>query len=172
MNRGCKISGIVIILAMTMAFWFFYNKIIRKSNGDSFEGTLFNFPNSIKCLFPNVSYKEHKNICEDADFDGWSVLHVILYVLMGALFPNEYVLVLILSIFSEMWEYVSGWGARWIVDPLVNLSSYWVGSQISKKYDLDICKRYKIPGRYTFIGLVMLSIFMILNNPDFIGLKE
>ena len=171
-NTNCKVSGMIIILAASMGFWFMYNTILRKHHGDSFDFTVFKFPQSIKCMFPNVALKEYKNKCNDADFDGWSVLHVLLYTVMGMLFPGEYVIVLFLSILSELWEYMSGWRARWIVDPLVNLGSYWVGSQLSYRYKWDLCQKYQIPNKYAFMGMIFLCLFVLINNPDFIGLEE
>nr|QBK87869.1 MAG: hypothetical protein LCMAC202_02300 [Marseillevirus LCMAC202] len=116
---------LALSMALSMAFWFFYNKSLRKHNGDSFEFT-------IQVSTSYVSLKEYKNDCDDADFDGWSVLHVILYILMGMLFPGEYIIVLFLSIFSELWKYLS----RWIVDPVVNL----VTGLVVRSADLDFCK--------------------------------
>ncbi len=171
-NTHCKVSGMIIILGLSMASWFFYNKFHRKHNGDSFEFTVFKFPHQMKCLFPNVALKEYKNDCDNADFDGWSVLHVILYTIMGILFPGEYIIVLFLSIFSELWEYLSGWRARWIVDPIVNIVSYWIGSRISYHYNWDLCKKYQISGWYSFGGMLVLSTFVMINNPNFIGLEK
>lgn len=164
--------GIIICITFSMIFWFCYNRYIRKYNGDKFEFTLFKFPKQIKCLYPNVALKEKKNICEDADFDGWSILHVILYFFMGLIFPGEYIFVIIISFISELWEYISGWRARWLVDPLVNFSSYFIASQLSYKYNLDFCSKYKIKDQYALISSLILILFLFINNPKYIGLKD
>ncbi len=45
-----------------------------------------------------------KKIC-DADFcDGWTILHVLLYLLFGYFFPDRHLLFLIVSIIWELFE--------------------------------------------------------------------
>lgn len=87
---------------------------------------IINIPYSVKCTIGD------KN-CEDGDITSWTIGHFIIYMIVGLFVPNCYVEVLIISIACEMLESALGHTSKFIVDPIINLIGYTIGSQFSRK---------------------------------------
>lgn len=85
-------------------------------------------PHKIKCMF-----NERK--CEEGDFNSWSVMHFVIYLIAGFLFPNRYIFFLIISLSCELFELkVIGHNAKWILDPTTNMLGYVIGSLLVDLY--------------------------------------
>jgi hypothetical protein len=77
------------------------------------------------------------NNCNNEDLDGWSIMHIMIYFTLGLFLPNAHLEVLGISIVSELWEYVIGWRARWILDPITNMFGYHMGTLVAKYYNIS-----------------------------------
>lgn len=96
--------------------------------------------------------------------DGWSIGHFAIYFTIGLFVPNAYLLVLGVSVMTELWEYIYGWRARWLLDPIVNLSGYACGTLIGQPYTIRGFDTVK-----TTIGLsVLLFVIIQVNHPSLI----
>ena len=72
--------------------------------------------------------------------DGWSINHLCIYLVTGMLFPNEYLMVFLLSLICEIMEILGRSRGR-LSDIIVNLVGYLIGSLLSTiiiiNFDID-----------------------------------
>ena len=115
---------------------------------------LFSF---IRCTFLKfginidfLSYNKQNNLI----LNGWATSHFILYLIVGYLYPNEYLYVFSLGIIWEIYEYLFAKDKIFIsniykflcgekdgimqmvynkYDPLINLVGYIIGNFLSKR---------------------------------------
>lgn len=122
-------------------------------------------PHWMSCGIPFVSRNPKKNHCENVKFDGWSMGHVLIYITIGMVLPGYWLEILILSLACEMFEYVVGWRARWIIDPTANLVGYLIGHliYINLRGFTWISKT-----QTTMIIISLLAIILFLNQPSMI----
>ena len=83
----------------------------------------------------------------------WSILHVLYYIFRGIITPNLYYYNLINSVLFEIYEYKSK--CHDVMDVFINMSSYYIGSKISKYY-IEL-KRHT-DNNYLFLNVFMLCL--------------
>jgi TctA family transporter len=133
---------------------------------------LIHVPPSIQNLTPHVSLNPKKNDPKLLNIDGWSIGHIMVYISIGLFFPGKYLAVLVISILCEAYEYAVGWRARWLLDPVVNMVGYILGSLIEKYYKHDFYKRMKNVLMFHHIGcsfslVTLLLLILFVNQPQF-----
>ena len=69
--------------------------------------------------------------CDDSDIDGWSLVHVLIYITIGMVLPGYLGVVLVVSLLCEAFEFAVGLRARWWQDPLANCLGYAIGSALA-----------------------------------------
>jgi hypothetical protein len=87
------------------------------------EGCIFEMPYGAKCLFGEMD-------CEKADFTLFSVIHIVSYIIIGYFIPDQYLIILIVSILCEFLEYFMGFQSKFILDPIINIAGYFIGSTL------------------------------------------
>ncbi len=87
---------------------------------------LVEVPYSVKCAIGD-------NNCKDGDITSWTIGHFIIYMIVGLYVPHCYVEVLVISIVCEMLESALGHTSKFIVDPIVNMTGYIIGSAFSRQ---------------------------------------
>jgi len=94
---------------------------------------------SHECLIGKI--KKVNGLFYNSCFDFWHILHILLYILIGLLFPNNYFIILIISIIWELYEHFM---FKYVVkkvkckdficlrfeDILLNLIGYYIGNVI------------------------------------------
>ncbi len=94
-----------------------------------------------ECLIGNE--KKINGLLFNSCFDYWHLLHIILYILIGLLYPFDYILILFISVSWELYEhfmfkyiirksYCNDISCLRIEDIFFNLIGYFIGSNISK----------------------------------------
>lgn len=102
-----------------------YNFTYRRKYGDILGSVkIAKVPDDIKCFF-------NEPRCDKGDLNGWSLSHFAMYMIIGYFVPKQYVLILIISVLFEIIEVPIGANSKLIIDPITNLSGYWIGSQLS-----------------------------------------
>ena len=86
---------------------------------------LLEIPYSIKCTIGAEN-------CAKGDASTWIVIHFVIYVLIGLFVPDCYVEILVISIACELIEAGFGHISKFIVDPMVNMAGYIIGSALSR----------------------------------------
>lgn len=106
--------------------------------------------NNDECLIGKE--KKVNGIFFNSCVDYWHLLHVVLYILIGLLYPNDYTLILIISIIWELYEHFmfkylikksncNEFSCLRIEDVFLNLLGYFIGSSLS--FQLDEEKKAK-----------------------------
>jgi hypothetical protein len=118
-NKLCLAYSIFIILWLcTISFRY---ALQPKKNNHKF----LQLPTGLKCLF-------NENNCQNADFTFFTIIHIVSYIIIGYYVPDQYVIILIVSVLCEFMEYFMGFQAKFILDPIVNIVGYFIGSQLNK----------------------------------------
>jgi len=87
-------------------------------------------PKEWSCALP-VSADPQKDCSLINNLDGWSLIHLLLYFLLGVLFPQRLGLIVLISFLFEGIEYYYRGRARWILDPAINIIGYLLGESFS-----------------------------------------
>lgn len=122
MNNNQK--GIIIIYLIALFLLLLYNLVRHKFDPITAIPKI-DLPYFLKCAIPFER-------CQDSYLDGWTLMHVIMHYIIGLLYPNEYIFVAGLSVGTEVAEQLVGARPRYIIDPLTNMSSYYIGNQVRK----------------------------------------
>jgi hypothetical protein len=85
-------------------------------------------------------------------FDIWSVIHFVIYLVAGMMFPNEPRMVISLSISCEIFELLIGCRGR-LSDVPVNILGYMVGSSLHRG-------SYKVP-KESLPNIIILMIISL-----------
>jgi hypothetical protein len=85
---------------------------------------IFNPPESIKCFFG-------ERYCQEGYINMWTIFHFFIYFFAGLYVPHKYGVILFISIMCEIIENILGFPSKFIIDPVVNLTGYFIGSQLS-----------------------------------------
>lgn len=134
LSRSGKFFLIMIVLTILLSTY--YLTYAEKNS------KIISIPLEIKCLFG-------EDYCEEGDIDYWVLLHGFIYTMIGILIPGQYLAVTIMSILFEFMQTYMGNGARFIVNPLVNLTGYGLGSLLNhhlkkgSRYE-KYCNKYHI----------------------------
>lgn len=81
-------------------------------------------PYGLKCFFGESG-------CERGNISFLSFFHFIGYLIIGILIPDYYWEIIILSYVCEFIELGMGFTPKFIIDPLINISGYAIGSALS-----------------------------------------
>jgi hypothetical protein len=81
-------------------------------------------PYGLKCYF-------NESGCERGNITIFSFFHLIGYFIIGFLIPDYYWEIIILSYACEFLELGLGFTTKFIIDPLINISGYAIGSALS-----------------------------------------
>ncbi|MEM0354186.1 MAG: hypothetical protein QXW79_01255 [Thermoplasmata archaeon] len=121
----------VILLTLVFVIMFQIYMLVSYTKYDSIlkKVRLADVPYSIKCFFDGP-------VCEEGNLDGWSLLHGSIFIAVGFAIPNKYLLVIIFSMLFELVRFHFGYEARPIINPLVNLTGYMIGSFLNSKCHL------------------------------------
>lgn len=171
--RSQTIYIINIALLVLVAWcipWWIYNRFIRTKSFHPMGKQVLPTPRWMACAIPYVSHDPKKNKCENVKFDGWTLGHVAIYFTLGMFLPGYWIQILLLSIACEVFEYIVGWRARWIIDPLANVVGYLLGHvvYINLRHIKWIWRQ-----SITAILIVVLCIILLLNRPTMIpGAKD
>jgi hypothetical protein len=134
MDPNNKAVGLIILwILIYVAAWKLYEQLYIPKYGDYFGQKLVDVPMGVKCAFNEPQ-------CEKGDLDGWTLVHAVGFFLLGYFIPEQYLAVIILSIIIVVIEPYFGYHPKYIIDPLVNLTAYSVGSLLSPKkvYDYNV----------------------------------
>lgn len=157
-----KINVLFFVLLLWCIPWWIYNCFLRTKKFHPMGKNVFYTPKWMSCAIPYVSTNPKKNNCENVKFDGWSIGHILIYMTLGMVLPGYWFQILILSYACEIFEYIVGWRARWIIDPLVNMFGYLLGH-------LVFFNLRWIPFLNTYTGLFWISLSLIfilfMNRP-------
>ncbi len=129
-----EIKRLIIILLVIAVLFYLYKTIYKN---DILNTKLADVPHSIKCFFEESS-------CEKGDIDWWTVIQFIVFVFIGLVAPKHYWLVILFSILYEIVKAYFGQETRFIINPLVNITAYTIGSLISPYKTNNYQKKYQI----------------------------
>lgn len=118
------------LLAVTMILWLVsaYARAVfplKAVSVNGNEGELLAIPEWSKCVFGQPR-------CEKATFTVWTVLHFLMYIIIGYLVPGLYFEIFMISILVELLEHSFGYPAKFLLDPTVNMAGYVVGTALSR----------------------------------------
>jgi len=159
-----KWNLLVWVLCAWTFLWWGYNYFVRRSGFHPMGTKIFDMPHVLKCSIKQVSKTPEKNTCENAFFDGWSVGHILIYISIGLIIPNHYLLIACLSVLCEVFEYMVGWRARWLVDPVVNLVGYVIGCGLAAMVTIQPLAVMQSLWS-TAAGALLLTVLLICNVP-------
>lgn len=129
------------LLTLIVRYLYFYYKspksedknIEEKSSNNIFVRIfkkIVNFyipvPYGLKCYF-------NEDGCERGNITIFSFFHFIGYFIIGFLIPDYYWTIIILSYACEFLELGLGFTTKFIIDPLINISAYALGSAASSQ---------------------------------------
>jgi hypothetical protein len=126
----CTINVLLLLIVFWCVLWWVYNRFMRTKEFHPMGKQLLPTPKWMSCAVPYVSHNPAKNLCENVKFDGWSLGHVVVYLTIGMVLPGYWWQIFALSVVCEAFEYVVGWRARWILDPVANMVGYLLGHMV------------------------------------------
>lgn len=117
-----------------------------------------NIINSNECLIGKV--KKINGLFFNSCVDYWHLLHIVLYILIGLLYPNDYSLILIISIIWELYEHFmfkylikkskcNEFSCLRIEDVFLNLFGYFIGSSLA----IEITEENKMNNQNDFLEI-------------------
>jgi len=118
------VNLIIWILGFSVLIQMFKNDLFGLSA--HFNHKLIGVPMDIKCAF-------QENMCEDGDIDTWSIIYFVAYSIIGYNYPNQYLVVLFISILVEIVSMWMGYPSRMIMNPLISITGYGVGSAFNRR---------------------------------------
>lgn len=125
-NKLCLIYSIVILLwDATIAVRYLY---LYQFNGKVIENPLIEIPCGVKCYFGEQG-------CEKGNFTFFTIIHLVMYIVIGFLVPGYYIEILLISIACELLEAGLGVQSKFLLDPVVNMIGYVIGTQFRYLYD-------------------------------------
>jgi|SRR5579872_1979626 len=117
-----------IIIILTIAASIIY--ICEFDSVSKFLNTTFiNVPVEVKCKFEEPD-------CMEGDIDGWSIAYGLAYFITGLLYPDRYLAIIIICVMTEILGPCLGFKSRYIINPLIAISTYGLGSIIRFKLSL------------------------------------
>ncbi len=124
-----KYNKLALALSILLFFWFItiYIRNIYKIENNN-KDFIFEVDMNIKCFVGEPG-------CENGNIDIWTVGHFVVYFFMGLYVPGLYVEIFVISVIFECFEYMVGHKSKFIVDSIVNMAGYILGSQLSLNED-------------------------------------
>ena len=120
-NKQIKFAIFIIFIII---IWLIYSYIYKFNNIR--DNTIIEIPYDIKCYF-----KEKK--CEEGNIDILSIIYGLMFFFLGLILPGYYLTVIIAAIIIEVIQQLIGNGSRYIINPLIAITSYMIGSVLSPK---------------------------------------
>jgi hypothetical protein len=122
-----------IIIILTIAATIIYICEFQDNVSKFLNTTFINVPVEVKCKF------EEPN-CMEGDIDGWSIAYGLAYFITGLLYPNRYLAIITIAVMTEILGPCIGFKSRYIMNPLIAISTYGLGSVIRSRihYDKDL----------------------------------
>lgn len=117
-------SFVTLAWLSTMTLRYFTKKADVLAGDDWYVLVL---PKGLKCLIGD------KN-CESGNMNIWSIFHFISYTIIGIFVPDCFIEIIFFSIGCELVESAIGSTSKMIVDPIVNMLGYILGSAIARNY--------------------------------------
>lgn len=122
------IQKIIIVIIIFVVILVIYNFTYKSKYGGYISNVkISDVPYAIKCAFEEPG-------CEEGNIDGWTLVHGIMYFIIGLFVPNRFLVILVISIIWELLQPLMGNSARFIINPLVNLTGYAIGSLVRDNY--------------------------------------
>lgn len=91
---------------------------------------IINVPYSVKCFYG-------ENDCYQGDINGSEIPYFILFFLLGRKWPNRALLAFLLSMIIEIAKHKMGLNHKYIINPLIALTGYMIGSVYFKKINIS-----------------------------------
>jgi hypothetical protein len=124
-----QIKKLFIILLILVVIFQLYYLLTGDHYGDRLaKFKLIDLPHSIKCYF-------NESQCETGYIDGWSLLSALIYLIAGYLIPGQHFWALSIAIVTQFIQPYFGIHSKYIVDPLIDITAYSIGSLFSKYSD-------------------------------------
>jgi hypothetical protein len=126
-----KHNRLALAFAIVTFLWFitvFFRYLLDRpkcKKEDKF--ILADIPYSIKCTIGDKK-------CEKGNIEIWGLFHFIIYILVGLFVPDCYIEIIIISILCELLETALGHTSKYVVDPLINITGYIIGSAFAKQH--------------------------------------
>jgi hypothetical protein len=125
-NTLCLIYAIFILLWLgTIIVRYLYLTYNPRNPSHS---SIFDIPYGMKCYFGEYR-------CETGNFDIFSIFHIVGYIIIGYFVPGYYLEIFVISIACEFLEYGMDIQSKFLLDPLLNMLGYFIGTQI--KYNVS-----------------------------------
>lgn len=123
-----QIKKIIILLVFFIIVWQIYKMAYVSRYGDILGEMKFaEVPYSVKCAFNEPD-------CEKGDLDGWSLVNALLFFIIGLIIPDKYLIIIVISVVLEILQPYFGNSSRYIINPLVNITGYAIGSLVNSHY--------------------------------------
>ena len=119
-NQNVKIIVLLIIFAVI------YEIYKRFFDSHRLDRKITKVPKQVKCIV-KAPY------CEEADIDGWALAYALMYFIIGLIVPHKYLIVVIATVGYEVVKPYFGQKPRYIINPLVGITGYAIGSFLSSK---------------------------------------
>lgn len=157
-----EINIVLLLLVFWCIPWWIYNCFIRTKDFHPMGTEVLPTPKWISCGIPYVSIDPKKNVCENVKFDGWTIGHILIYFTIGMVLPGYWRQIFLLSIACEIFEYIVGWRARWLMDPLTNMFGYLLGHLI-----IINLRNWSFlnTNQTTYTLVLMLGLLLFMNRP-------
>jgi len=120
-----QLLKIIILLIAFGVIYLIYNFLFHNNNFIS-QIKIADIPYSIKCIFKEPG-------CEEGNIDGWSICLALVYFIIGLIVPHQYITILVISILLEVIKTYTGNNSRYIINPLISLTGYMIGSICSTR---------------------------------------
>ena len=134
------IINIIILVLIFAIIIQIYNYTYKNKYGDILSRKkLAEVPYEVKCAFEEPG-------CEEGDIDGWTLLHGVIFFIIGLIIPNKFLAVLIISVIWELVQPLLGNQPRYIINPLTNITGYAIGSLVR-----DTVNKSKFREKYTVL---------------------
>lgn len=118
---------LIFLLIIIGIIYLIYIRLFQPKYGDIFSKTRFiEVPNEIKCYFKEPG-------CEEGDIDGWGIIRVLIFFIIGLIVPDKYLFIITITIVYEILQPYFGNKSRYIINPLLSITGYSVGSIMSRK---------------------------------------
>lgn len=133
-NKVKSRAEILIILIVLLVLSHLFTHFMNSS--ESLNKFNISVPYDIKCFFG-------EDRCWEGDIDIWSVFQFIAFFIIGYLVPEQYLFVFIITFIYEIIKPSFGMKSKIIINPLINITAYSLGSIISPKKKRYLQEKYK-----------------------------
>lgn len=125
----------IVFLLLMIIIWILYIRI-------NLTKKIIEVPNSVKCLFKYPS-------CDEADIDGHTIVYGMIYMLIGVMVPNKHIWAILFAISIESIKPYFGITPKYIINPLIGVTGYSLGSYFNH---LLPDKKYKLKKKYSLLS--------------------